>query len=106
MKTTILLTIVAMNLALGTSRANTPIGANQAEQHHSLAKGIQVGGQEVIAGNDQDDQKPVRLNLPGNADREKPLLLMAHCPGGCTIPGPSFSPWQQFQLVVSVLHWI
>ena len=106
MKRTILLTIMAMNLALGTSLADMPIGTIKAEEHHSLAKGIQVGGQGVIAGNDQDEQKPVRLNLPGNADREKPLLLMAHCPGGCTIPGPSFSPWQQFQLVVSMLRWI
>ena len=105
MKRTILLTIMAMNLALGTSRANTQTAADKPE-HHSLAMGIQAGGQGVIAGNDQDEQKPTRLDLPGNADREKPLLLMAHCPGGCGIPGPSFSPWQQFQLVVSVLHWI
>ena len=68
MKRTTLMTILAMSLALGASRADMPTGANKPEEHHNLAKWIQVGAEGVTAGNDTDQQQPVRLNLPGKAD--------------------------------------
>jgi hypothetical protein len=82
MKRTTLMTILAMSLALGASRADVPAGTNKPEQHGSVAKWIQVGAEAVTAANDPTGQQPVRLNLPGNADREKPLVLMAN--GSCS----------------------
>ena len=106
MKRTTLMTILAMSLALGASRADMPTGTNKSEGHHNPAKWIQVGAEGVIAGNDSDQQQPVRLNLPGNADPEKPRVLMA--PGPCfrCIKDPAFSTWEQVRLALSLLHWI
>ena len=81
MKRTTLMTILAMSLALGASRADTPAGTNKPEEHQSLAKWIRVGAEGVTAGNDTDERQSVRLTSLGNADREKPLILMAF--GGC-----------------------
>jgi hypothetical protein len=105
MKRTILLTIMAMSLTLGASRANMPAGTNKAEEHQRLAKWMQVGGEGLLAAKDPaEQQKPALLTLPGHADREKPLLLIAPiCHGSCT---PS-SLWQQFQSALSsVFYWI
>jgi hypothetical protein len=106
MKRTTLMTILAMSLALGASRADMPAGTNKPEELHSMAKWIHVGAERVIAGNDTDQQQPVRLNLPGNADPEKPRVLMA--PGPCfnCIKNPAFSTWEQVRLALSLLHWI
>jgi hypothetical protein len=98
MKRTTLMTILAMSLALRASRADMPTGTNKPEEHHSMAKWIQVGAEGVIVGNDADQRQPVRLNLPGNADPEKPRVLIA--PGSCQscIKNPAFSTWEQFRL--------
>jgi hypothetical protein len=104
MKRITLMTILAMSLALGASRADMPAGTNKPEEHHNLAKRIQVGAEGAIAGNDTDEQQPVRSNLPGK-DREKPLLLMA--PGPCAhCINAAFSPWEQLRVALSVLYWI
>ena len=106
MKRTTLMTILAMSLALGASRADMPTGTNKPEEQHNLAKWIQVGAEGVIAGNDTDQQQPVRLNLPGNADPEKPRVLMANGSCAVCIKNPAFSTWEQVRLALSVLHWI
>ena len=106
MKRTTLMTILAMSLALGASRADIPTGTNKPEEHHSLAKWIQVGAEGVIAGNETDQQQPVRLNLPGNADPEKPRVLMAPGPCAHCVTNSPFSTWERVRLALSVLHWI
>jgi hypothetical protein len=105
MKRTTLMTILAMSLALGASRADMPAGTNKPEKHHGLAEWTQVAAESVIAAKDPAEQpKPVGWNLPGQADREKPPLLMA--PGPCShcIKNSPFSTW--FQMALSVLYWI
>ena len=106
MKRITLMTILAMSLALGASRADVFAGTNKPEEHHSLAKGIQVAAEGVTAENDTVEQQPVRSNLPGNADREKPLILMAPGSGNCSNCIFPYSKWQQFQTALSVLDWI
>jgi hypothetical protein len=107
MKRTMLTTILAMSFALGASRADMPAGTNKPEKHHGLAEWTQVAAESAIAAKDPDEQqKPVGLNLPGQADREKPPLLMA--PGPCfnCIKNSPFSTWQQVRMALSVLYWI
>jgi hypothetical protein len=66
-----------------------------------------VGPDRAIAAKDPaDQQQPLRLNLPGPVDREKPPVLMAPDSGGCPSCSKPFSSWQQFQMALSVLYWI
>jgi hypothetical protein len=107
MKRTTLMTILEMSLALGASRADMPAGTNKPEQLRSVAKWTQLGAEGVTEGNEPDERQPVRLNLPGNADREKPPILVAYGPCCCCVKGaPAFSTWEQVRLVLSMLHWI
>jgi hypothetical protein len=96
MKRTTRVTILAMSLALGASRADVPAGTSQPEQHGSVANRIQPGAEGATAANDPAERQPVRLDWPGNADREKPLILMApHLPASRPPPFPrgSNSGW-------------
>jgi hypothetical protein len=63
MKRTTLMTILAMSLALGASRADVPAGTNKPEQHRIVSNWIQVGAEGVTAAIDPAGQQPVRLNL-------------------------------------------
>jgi hypothetical protein len=101
---TIPLTVMAMSLAVGASPADVTAGANQAEEPHTLAEWIQVGPDGVMAKDPAEPEKPIRLKLPGHADRKKPPLLMApHC-STCITNSP-FSTWQQLQIALSALRW-
>ena len=101
---TIPVTMMAMSLALGASRAEMPTGTNRAEEHR-LAEWIQVGPDGVVAKDPAESEKPIRLTLPGHADRKKPPLLMApHC--SVCITNSPFSTWQQLQIALSALRWI
>jgi hypothetical protein len=107
MKRTMRMTILAMSLALGASRADVPAGTNKPEKQHGLAEWTQVAGERAIAAKDPaEEQQPVGLNLPGQADRGKPPLLMAN--GSChlCIKNSPFSTLQQFRMALSVLYWI
>jgi hypothetical protein len=107
MKRTMLMTIMAMSLALGASRADMPAGTNKLEEHPGLAKWFPVAGEGAIATKAPgEQQRPVGLILPGKANREKPPQLMAIGPCGHCITNSPFSTWQQFQLALSMLYWI
>jgi hypothetical protein len=106
MKRTMLTTILAMSFALGASRADVPAGTNKAEKHQGLAEWTQVAAESVIAAKDPAGQQiPVRLNVPGNDDREKPPLLVAPLCPSCIKNSP-FSPWQQLKLFLSMAYWV
>ena len=107
MKRTMLMTIMAMSLALGASRADMPAGTNKPEKHHGLAEWTQVAAERAIAVKDPDEQQhPLRLNLPGKTELEKPPLLMAPGPCAGCIKNSPFSTWQQVRMALSALYWI
>jgi hypothetical protein len=102
-----LTTIMAMSFALGASRADVPAGTNKPEKHHGLAEWTQVAAERVIAAKDPDEQqKPIGLSLPGQADRGKPPLLVANGSCAVCIKNSPFSTWQQVRMALSVLYWI
>jgi len=104
MKRTMLMTIMAMSLALGASRADMPAGTNKLEEHPGLAKWFPVAGEGAIATKAPgEQQRPVGLILPGKANRKKAPQLMAIGPCGHCITNSPFSTWQQFQLALSML---
>jgi hypothetical protein len=114
MKRTNLMMILAVSLALGSSWADTLGGVNKAdvlagmnktEEHPGLAKGILVDGAGLIGAKDPAElQIPVRLYLPSDAERAKPLLMAPMCPS-CV--QQSASPWwRSFQLALSAVYWI
>jgi len=106
MKRNTLMTILAMTLALGASRADVLSGTTKPAPYLGLAKSISIGQAGLVAGKDSDEQqKPVQLHLPGETDRARPLLL-APGSGGCVSCRNPFSSWQQFQSALSVLFWI
>jgi hypothetical protein len=105
MKRTMLTTILAMSFALGASRADMPAGTNKPEKQHGLAEWTQFAAESAIAAKNPDEQ-PVGLNLPGQADRGKPPLLVAPGPCYMCIKNSPFSTLQQVRMALSVLYWI
>ena len=94
MKRTTLMTILAMSLALGASRADIPTGTNKPEEHGGPAKWIQIGAEGVIAGNNPDEKQPVRLRMSCNClpsdtleGRAWNCPVRAASPMGCQLGG-------------------
>jgi len=97
MKRNTLMKILALSLVIGGSHANTLTVMNQ--------KGTTSWtGVTSTSGGGDEQQKPAPLDLPGVADREKPMPLMA--PGGCAHCISPDSSWQQFRFAMSLLYWI
>jgi len=114
MKRTNLMMILAVSVALGSSWADTLGGVNKAEvvaginkteEHPGLAKWTLVDGAGLIGAKDPTEQHiPVRLYLPGDAERARPLLMAPICTA--CVPQSPWPWWQSFQLALSAVYWI
>ena len=100
MKRTILTTIFALSIVLGTGRANATTSADRAKEHYRLEKPVPVNATRELA----EQKEPVGLNSQGHTDREEPRLLIAPCPGCGGKSSPSLL--EQIQQILAALFFV